>query len=172
MSGPTLSGQPRTVWPFRASLVAANVTAAGLYLFGDGGSAVISTAASSSHAQRLLNVETAEWEVYDKELQFAIEFRWLTAGTSPAVDVYVSLWRVTGIAGVGANPTVTLGTEVTGARTATFALNAAGISSALQSSGLFEIDATGWYALTAQVSAAMAANTTAILAGRLLCRGS
>lgn len=170
MTGPALSSQPRTVQEYGSCALQAQVVGAGVHFLTTGQTSVaLAASASAGHPGRIFHVVTADWEVYGKELGFSLAFRMMVAGVAPAVSVYLSLWRVTALAGAGPNPTMSVGAEVAGSRTATRLLNVAGEVTPVDASGPFEIDPTGFYAVGCNFSAAMAANSVIGFNGRVSC---
>lgn len=166
MTGPSLSGQPRLVQSLRCRLDSTVGVAAGVYATGDGAPANPIAGASNQNQVRPFALELSEWEIYAKELLFMLEFRFVCGDVNPGVNVFASLFPITGMAGTVALPTLTAGAEIAGSRTPTRATVANAVSAPDQSGG-FEVPAAGVYLIGLTISAGMAATSYISMLGRL-----
>lgn len=162
MSGPTLSGQPRTVRPIN-SLISSAV-GPGDFALTDHISAPLVTSGTAAFA--CTRIDPAEWDIYERRLFFALAIDAWTGDTAPAVNAYLRVVTVTGFNGA-ATAVPILGTEL--ARSATVAVNAANAHVGVLQTPLFEISAAGVYLPILNTSAITAAGSRIVLTGRLYC---
>lgn len=167
MAGPSLTGQPRTVLTFRTSANATAVTAAGTYIFATGASAALPTVGSTVHPFRVFEVTPSEWEVYNKELLWQLSSRFATGDVSPAQSAFLSVFAVAQLGGLTANPTITLGAEVTGSRTPTRTFLTPNALLGPDYSGAFELPGPGWYCFGLTAAGGLVATSYIALNGRL-----
>lgn len=167
MAGPSLTGQPRTVVTFRSSANATAVTAAGVYVFATGASAALPTIGSTVHPFRVFEVTPSEWEVYQKELLWELRARFMTGDVAPGQSAFLSVYAVTGFAGLAAAPTIVLGAEVAGSRTPSRTFGTPNAAAGPDASGAFELPGAGIYALALTAAGAFVATSFVTLTGRL-----
>lgn len=161
MAGSSLSSQPRTLVQNTVQLLTARITAAGDYLLG-GTEAV--TPATGGSGRYCFPIRLDDLEVYNKQTRFRLLFQYATNNTSPAANGYVSLYAVSSLGGATSTVTTTLGAEVAGSRSATFALTGANFVSGQLTTPDFEIATSGLYVPVLHVDAAFATNSAAAFA--------
>lgn len=163
MTGPTLSGQPRTVVMFETRIAAS--TTGPFAVFSRGQLQALTLNVSSLIAADRIDPE--EWAVYNRELGFEILCSWMTADVNPGVSVQVELVEVTGASGLGTTSQVVLGGVVPGSSTPLRALNAGNTVFGPDRSGFFEIPSAGFYLPRLTITGTTAVNSATAMLGRL-----
>lgn len=156
MSGPQLSSQPRWAWSLvsvaRPNELLAAVTHA-IPRFQNWQD----IAAVSANRLEGVRIDPAEWEIYERRLQWFYKLSIWSNATACGQTMRFFATKITATTGSGANGgTGWVGSEIAGTSSPTIALPA-NMAGTIVTSPLFDISEAGVYTIGAQVSGGFAA---------------